>query len=393
VDRLEHAFEHERSGRFVLALNELEHASIPGDRKTDAQILKAGILERLGRHAQSRAVAMSVLTSRSPTPRSRAPCECILGKIEREKGAIHLAIERFQKAALIADEIGDLESLCWAHLFLMLMVSQRAGPEAATPLLSRARATATKLGQPRMTATLHMFVSQVEAYRGLLDSADTHATLALELIQQSPDLWIEALSLNTRLAVAILTSDDDRALEIGQHALEVAQESGAAGPLRACLGNLGNLSYSIGEFDRAVEYFERALAALPSEGENANAALDTLAKIRLTEDRLSECESLLDRIDATIRDERDWRLYPHRCAAFTRAQFLIRNARCTDALRQIDFVLELTDRPGDPLLAAAAMLVKAQLLARLGHNGEVALILRQLSPTLRRLPVKWYARL
>src|SRR5262249_1592633 len=101
-----------------------------------------------------------------------------------------------------------------------------------------------------MTATLHMFVSQMEAYRGLLVSADRHAMLALELIQQSPSLWIEALSLNARLAVAILTSDYNRALEIGKRALEVAQESGAAGPLRACLGNLGNLSYSIGEFDR-----------------------------------------------------------------------------------------------------------------------------------------------
>jgi len=391
MDRLEHAIEHERSGRFILALNELEHASILTDRKIDAKVLKAEVLERLGRHIQSRAIAMSVLSSRNATARSRARCECILGRIEREKGAIHLAIERFQKGALIADEISDLESLCWAHLFLMLMVSQRAGPDAAAPLLSRARATATKLGQPRMTATLHMFVSQVETYRGLLDSADRHATLALELIQQSPNLWIEALSLNTRLAVAILTSDYDRALEIGEHALEVAADSGAAGPLRACLGNLGNLSYSIGQFERAVEYFERALAAFPSEGENANANLDSLAKIRLTQDRLSECESLLDRIDATIRDERDWRLYPHRCAAFTRAQFLIRSGRCTDGLRQIDFVLDLTDRSGDPLLSAAAMLVKAQVLAHLGHNGEAAKILRQLSPSLRRLPAELYA--
>src|SRR5919198_5864839 len=82
---------------------------------------------------------------------------------------------------------------------------------------------------------------------------------------------------------------------------------------------------------------------------------------------------------------------PHRCAAFTRAQFLIRTGRYADALRQIDFVLELPDRSGDPLLSAAAMLLKAQVLARLGHNGEVASILRQLSPTLRRLPVELYA--
>ena len=115
MDRLQQAFEHERSGRFVLALDDLEHASIPGDRKIDAQVLKAGVLERLGRHSQGRAVAMSVLSSRNATARARARCECILGRIEREKGAIDLAIERFQKAALLADEIADLESLCWAH--------------------------------------------------------------------------------------------------------------------------------------------------------------------------------------------------------------------------------------------------------------------------------------
>ena len=391
MDRLEHALQLERSGHFILALRELEHVSLSGDGKTDAQVLKAGLLERLGRHAQSRAIAMSVLSSRNASARSRARCECILGRLDREKGAIHQAIERFQKAAMLAGETVDLQCLCWAHLFLMLIVSQRAGPEAATPLVSRARATATKLGEPHMTATLHMFVSQMEAYRGLLDSADRHATLALELIQESPNLWIEALSLNTRLAVAILTSDYDRALKIGERAVEVAQESGAAGPLRACLGNLGNLNYAIGDFDRAVDYFERALAALPSEGENANANLDSLAKIRLTQDRLAECESLLDRIDTTIRDDRDWRLYPHRCAALTRAQLLVRSGRSAEGLEQIDFVLELADRSGDPLLSTAAMLVKAQALGSAGYNRDVVAILRRLSSSLRHLPAELYA--
>ena len=118
------------------------------------------------------------------------------------------------------------------------------------------------------------------------------------------------------------------------------------------------------------------VSLLPSEGENANANLDSLAKIRLTQDRLAECESLLDRIDTTIRDDRDWRLYPHRCAALTRAQFLVRSGRCTEGLEQIDFVLELADRSGDPLLSAAAMLVKAQMLGSTGNNREVVSILR-----------------
>ena len=130
MDRLEHALQLERSGHFILALRELEHVSLSGDGKTDAQVLKAGLLERLGRHAQSRAIAMSVLSSRNASARSRARCECILGKLDREKGAIHQAIERFQKAAMLAGETVDLQCLCWAHLFLMLIVSQRAGPEA-----------------------------------------------------------------------------------------------------------------------------------------------------------------------------------------------------------------------------------------------------------------------
>ncbi|PYQ77190.1 MAG: hypothetical protein DMG04_01050 [Acidobacteria bacterium] len=111
MDRLEHALQLERSCHFILALRELEHVSLSGDGKTDAQVLKAGLLERLGRHAQSRAIAMSVLSSRNASARSRARCECILGRLDREKGAIHQAIERFQKAAMLAGETVDLQCL------------------------------------------------------------------------------------------------------------------------------------------------------------------------------------------------------------------------------------------------------------------------------------------
>src|SRR5437870_12250751 len=117
----------------------------------------------------------------------------------------------------------------------------------------------------------------------------------------------------------------------GRRALEIAEVSGAASSLRACLGNLGTLYTARAEFDRAVEYLQRSLAVIPSRNNNNNANLDTLARIRLSQDRLEECHSFLDEIEGTIRDEADRILYAHRYAALTRTLLLGRQNRVAEA--------------------------------------------------------------
>jgi hypothetical protein len=47
------------------------------------------------------------------------------------------------------------------------VVSERSGPDAVTALLAEVRQLATKLGDPHITAALHLFVGEMEAKRGL----------------------------------------------------------------------------------------------------------------------------------------------------------------------------------------------------------------------------------
>jgi tetratricopeptide (TPR) repeat protein len=74
---------------------------------------------------------------------------------------------------------------------------------------------------------------------------------------------------------------------------------------RASLGNVGTLHCALGNFDKAIEYFERALIALPSSGAMNNARLDSMARVHLLQGRLDECGELLDRVDASIRSDED----------------------------------------------------------------------------------------
>ena len=61
-------------------------------------------------------------------------------------------------------------------------------------------------------------------------------------------------SENLLLAISILRADVRLGLSHGLRSLELAEESGAASTLRACLGNLGNLYYVLGDFEQALNY-------------------------------------------------------------------------------------------------------------------------------------------
>ena len=122
-------------------------------------------------------------------------------------------------------------------------------------------------------------------------------------------------------------------LSHGLRSLELAEESGAASTLRACLGNLGNLFHVLGDFERALNYFSKALAVLPSAGEKNNATLDSMARIRMDQGQLDDSAQLLERIHASIKTDTDRALYGHRSAELTRTQLLIRQGHAREALR------------------------------------------------------------
>ena len=143
---------------------------------------------------------------------------------------------------------------------------------------------------------MHIFLGEMEAKRGLVRSAEWHTRLGLQLLAQDPSVWLETNAEITNAALAIMRSDCDRGLIHAMRALRLSEQSGRAAARRAALANLGNLSYAAGRFDEAIDYFERAMEALPSVGDNCNAALESIARVRLSQDQIGHAGELLDRI-------------------------------------------------------------------------------------------------
>jgi DNA-binding NtrC family response regulator/tetratricopeptide (TPR) repeat protein len=381
-----------QSGRFKEALRELDSASLSPEENLPSQVLRSELLERVGRTGQAKALASSLLARHRLSPPQKSACEYVLGRGALEQGDTEKAIGHFQRSATFAAERNDLERLCRTQYLLMMIVSDRSGPDAVAPLLAEVRANATKLGDPHTTAALHLHVGEMEGRRGLLQSAERHANLGLDILRMYPNVWLESIAENLRLAVAVLGSDFDAARERGQRAADLAAAAGAAGMHRSTLGNLGNLSYAIGDCERAVDHFEHAMRVLPSEGERNNAVLETLARIRLTQGHLDACEELIERIDGSIRTEADRTLYAHRYAELTRVQLLIRRGRADEAFSRIDAVLGLATRSGDRLLSRLGILTKADLLQRAGRQADAMNLLEVSLDTLPQAPPELHAK-
>jgi DNA-binding NtrC family response regulator/tetratricopeptide (TPR) repeat protein len=195
-------------------------------------------------------------------------------------------------------------------------------------------------------------------------------------------VWLETDVEITNVALALVRSDADAGLRHGTRALQLAEQSGKAGARRAALANLGNLLSASGRFDEAIDYFHRAVEALPSLGDNWSAALDSIARVRIVQGRLEESSRLLDRIAESIRVPSDRRRYAYRNAQLTRTQLLARQERWDEALSSADTVIQLAKEAGDHLLTQIALLTKAELLQQTGHTLEAMTLLEGLVDSL-----------
>jgi len=392
MESLENAYRLKRSGRFLDALLALGEASRPPVARIAAEVLRAELLEGVGQHRRAMALATALLRSRQLKAADQSACEYVLGEILLEDGDVVGGIDHLQRSASRAQNAKAFERVYAAQLKLMAVVSERSGPSAAAALLAEVRQLATRLGDPHVTAKLHLFVAEMEAKRGLLENARRHSAIARHVLSTSPNTYLEAFCNNVDLAISVLLCQFDDAKAFGALATELAEQAGVAALYRASLGNVGTLHCAVGNFDRAIEYFERALIALPSSGPMNSARLDSMARVRLSEDRLEECGELLDRVEASIRSDEDRALYGHRYAELTRAHLLASQGRIQDAIVKIASVSALATCTGDGLLLSRAQLTKAALLARLGRVSECVAVLQAVGPELIRESPEMYAQ-
>ena len=223
-------------GRFSDALKALN--SLP--RVSTNPLLRAELLERTGDYQQSRSLALSVLRSKTLSETDLGICESILGLVDWQAGDFNSSMARFQRAANIAAQTGQLERSCWSRLRLLVTLCDQSGPDAVVTTLPPLRSDILRTGSAHLLAAFHLFVGQMEGKRGLLRSGLRHGEACQELLSRDPNLWLEANAESMRTAALIMLEDFDAALEHGQRARDLAEQSGVKSLLIASLGNLGN---------------------------------------------------------------------------------------------------------------------------------------------------------
>jgi len=124
MDSLATATRLARCGRFLEALETINRTTADHERVAE-RVLRAEILERLGRHGQSRSIAESALRSKEATQVERSRVELVLGLIAWEGGSTDGAIEHLQRSISYARQSGESERACWAQLQLLLLVGDR----------------------------------------------------------------------------------------------------------------------------------------------------------------------------------------------------------------------------------------------------------------------------
>jgi tetratricopeptide (TPR) repeat protein len=391
-DEVVAADELRRVGRYADALSALERARVGRPDRLRADVLRVELLERTGRAIESKALAETLAKTGQLSQSQLSVCAFSTGVADWDAGNAERAILQFQRAIAHAESGKDLFRTCWAQLRLVVSLAGRSGPHSALPLLTEARWNVVRLGDPHVSAALHIFVAEIEAKQGRTESALRHSRLGKRLLEISPHVWLEAVSENTLVAIELMRCDFHEALTHAARSVRLADQSGAIGIRRAALANLGNVSWLVGDFRQAAELFERAGILFPAAGEFSNGALDSLARAHLLEGRLEETERCLSLIDKGVPTPSDRVLYANRYAELTRACLFWRQERLDESLAAAQRALSLADHAGDQILRSSALIAIADIFFHQRRAGEAGKILEGLADFLPEQPPDIHAQ-
>ncbi len=180
-----------RAGRFADALVRLQQAG-PGHESQVAQTLLAELLEHTGAYDEAVQVAERLRRSRQLPSVLASRCDVVLGHVAMTAGRSEDALELYRRAVSLARSADDLEQLCWAQIRLIYAERTRIDCADVRALLADLRANATRLGDPFVTAALHVFVGAVEGERGALDAAGRHLQVAESILTTRSNPWLQA---------------------------------------------------------------------------------------------------------------------------------------------------------------------------------------------------------
>jgi len=375
------------SGRFAEALEALAKS----DTSPQSEAVRAELLERLGRYQESRLIAERLLKGNRVDKGDRSTCHIVIGRAHWAEGRVGPALEHFQRAVRIAQDSMDRERLFWARMRLFVAISEQSGPDAAASMLPPLRSAAVNTGDVTILATLHLFIAQAEAQRGLVRPALRHLDVARSLTNQSGNVWLNSFRENLETAIATLSGHLEDAAAHARQALRFAEQSGVMIGISTAHGNLANILFLTGNYVEATAHQIEASRALDPRSDRYAAGLDLLAQIAIAEGRLDDAEALLAEID---HHATSWQhsTYAHRYAMLTRVELSRRRDLFSEALSILESAILTSASKGDVLLRHLTALTKADLLVRLERMPEAIECLQLIAPTIPQQQPDVYAR-
>jgi tetratricopeptide (TPR) repeat protein len=197
-----------------------------------------------------------------------------------------------------------------------------------------------------------------------------------------------------RANLSCLKLDFQAGIEHAERACHLSERSGWAVGSATSAATLGNLFLYTGRFEEAASCCFRALESMSEGSDNFSGTLETLARIRLLQGRIDECEDLLARIDSysSVREDAR-RRFVYRHTLLTRARALHSRGDLKQASDILGEATRLAIQTRDEWLLSCARLTKAQLFAEAHEPGALIAIFDALTRQIALHPLDRHAAL
>jgi tetratricopeptide (TPR) repeat protein len=195
-----------------------------------------------------------------------------IGTTYLTRGELDKALEYFRKALKLYEELGIKEGIATDLENIGIVYLTKGDLNKALKYYENALKLDEELGIKEGIATVLVNVGIVYRIKGELEKALEYFEKALKLAEELGIKEVIATDLENIGSIYLARGELDKALEYYEKALKLGNKLGIKEGKAIVLGNIGNVYATKGELDKALEYFEKALKIFKDMGSRIKTA-------------------------------------------------------------------------------------------------------------------------
>jgi DNA-binding NtrC family response regulator/tetratricopeptide (TPR) repeat protein len=333
-------------------------------RQTPAErLLLAELLEKTGKPRDAKRIAIAVAHDDGAESCLRGQALTLLGNLALEEGQPSEAVQLLRSAIAAAESGECLSVVCWAELRLLTALFEASQADAAASFLPTVRRHVYQLGDPQVTAALHLFVAEIEAKRGAVGTSSRHVRVARSVLECVENHWLQGMVAIAEFCVAFMSSDLDTACGFANEALATVDDSGHERTKLASFIDLAHTHLKRGKLDEAEGRFADAWRLCDLSPRCREYLLEGMAQLALARGKFDDSRDFLERLEEYPSPKLS---YPKAWSALTRARLLGRLRRWSEAKIAVAEALSAPSIATDRQLSSLLLLLRAEALASQG---------------------------